>query len=332
MQRLILFSAFAFAWPVIAHAGDISVVAGEPALLDVLRDAQMVNLSGFSHGEMQVVVEQGFNKTGEDVDRRVEALVRWDGEECYAIGTVADYLEIEHKMKSQPFELLYNKKRRLYYLKTSKLLRSNPIVDGKFPPLTRLRPDEWWYGKIDGEGSTWMERLENFGRMPTEILRHCRIRRLDDDRIEQTREGGGEIPGKFRTVYSLSRGGNVLEFEMFDPASQIRAKHEYNWESANGGGWYPASAKMTYHFPATRGSAAGDRFHRYVVRSFNPTVKPPRSIFSDSAIHPAPGTIFDDGVSGRRVRIGDSNQDSVVDSLDGLVKEAKSRGFGGRPK
>jgi hypothetical protein len=305
MRCIILLSAFAFVCPAIARAGDVSVVAGEPALLNVLRDAQRAKLGGFPHGEMQVMTEQGYRRPGEQIARRVEALVKWDGEESYAIGTVADYMENERRTKSQPFEVLYNKKRRLYYLPDAKLERITQVEEGKFPPLTRLRPDEWWYGNIDGEGNTWVERLDGFVRMPTDVLRHCHILRLDDDRIEFVREGGGDIPGRFRAVFSLSKGGNVLKFEMFDPSSGIRAEYDYTWDRAKGGGWYPVNAQITYHFPAARGSEAFERFHRYEVRSFDPTVRPPQSTFADSAIRPRAGTVVEHGHPGIQVLIED---------------------------
>jgi hypothetical protein len=121
-----MFSAFALVCTGTARAGDISVVAGEPALFDVLRDAQRAKPGGFPHGEMKVVVEQGYHRPGLQVDRRVEALVKWDGEECYAIGTVADYMENERRTKTQRFEVLYNKKRRIYYLPDASVFRGRP--------------------------------------------------------------------------------------------------------------------------------------------------------------------------------------------------------------
>jgi hypothetical protein len=139
--------------------------------------------------------------------------------------------------------------------------------------------------------------------MPTDVLRHCHILRLDDDRIELAREGGGDIPGRFRLIFSRSKGGNVLKHEMFDPSSGIRAEYEYTWDRAEGGGWYPVNAQITYDFPPIRDSAASKRFHRYEVRSFDPTVRPPQSTFTDSAIRPLAGTVVEHGNPGIQVPI-----------------------------
>ncbi len=288
--------ALGLVWPVGARGGDVSVIAGEPALLDVLRDAQRAKAGAFPHGEMRVVVTQTLIGADSPM-RRVEARVRWDGDECHATGTVGDYSPKDRKMDTGPFELLYNKRRRIFYLSDVPLMRISKIEEGRYPPLTRLRPDEWWFGNVDGGGFTFLGDLDRFVQRDTEILRHCRIERLDGNRVELSRDGGGRNPGRFRSVYGLIQDGNLLEQEKFYP-NGMTEQRQYLWERAKGGGWYPKTISITRRFPPRARTMSEGYSYRYEVLSLDATLRPPKSVFSDSAIKAAPGTDIYDGSEG----------------------------------
>ncbi len=312
-----------------AAGGDISVVAGEPVLIAVLRDAQRVKSTQFPYGEMQVVAENGYDNK-DYLQRKMEALVRWDGDDCYASGTISEFSE-DKRLLHKPFEVSYNKERRIYYLPHSYLMRYTEVQEGRFPPLTRLRPDEWWYGNTDGEGPTWTRKLDGFVQLPTESLSYCRVTRLAGNQVELSRNGGSAFPGRFRMVFDLSQGGNVLHSESHDYTSGSHDEYDYTWARAEGGGWYPKTALVRFYFPADKGFAAGSHYHRYEVLAFNPAVKPARSFFADAMIHPKPGTVVENDKTGKKYRLGDKEPEDVVKKLDDLIGTAKSRGFGARP-
>lgn len=310
-------------------AGDTSVIAGEPALLEAIRDAQNANVNAFPHGEMRVNAETGtldFLRTS----RRVEVVVKWDGDECRATGKLFNYVHTSGKPDTffdERVDVLYNKKRRFFYLEDQKSFKISLIVDGKYPLLTRLRPDEWFYGKVDGEGMDWAERLELFIRRPTDALKHWRVLRLPGDQVELSYDGEGEYPGNARQVFSLAQGGNLVKLEQSDRGSGVKQERTYVWDRAGNGGWYPKSVRVRTTPPPMKDVPfSGVEWH-YEVVAFDPTVRPPKSIFLDSAIHATQGTFVEDEITGKRYRIGGRNSAKIVDSLDGLSREVKSRGF-----
>jgi len=315
-------------------AGDLSVVEGEPALLQVLRDAHHANSKAFPHGEMRVEAELG-DLGFKSIERHVLGLVRWDGDEARVTGEIVHHVPKKDgsiDIVKEKFDVLYNKKRRLFYIEDQKRLQVSEVVEGKFPMLTRLRPDEWFYGTIDGEGTSWAKMLDIFVQHPTEYLRHWRVLRLDGDQVELTYDGKAEHPGSSRTVFSLKEDGNVVKVEKSDPIAGLSEDSTYLWERARGGGWYPRMVRITKTFRPTKDIANPGSDLRYQVLAFDPTVRPPRSIFADSAIRPAPGSFVEDERTGKRSRIGDKQVESIVPSLDGLVREVKSRGFAEKSK
>ena len=329
LRNVLSLSLLLASWPGRVAGGDISVVAGEPALIAMLRDAMHAKETEFPHGEMQVTAEFGYDNQGH-FQRKIEALVRWDGDDCYEIGTVTDYME-NRELEGLPFEVSYNKTRRIYHNPNSRSMHLTKVEEGKYPMLTRLRPDEWWYGNTDGEGMTWMTLLDRISQMPTESLRHYRVTRLAGDHVELSRDGKGEGPGPSRTVFDLSQGANVLHNEYHDLTYGSRTQSDYTWGHAEGGGWYPKTADVRFSFPAGPKSPAGSHYHRYEVLAINPTVRPARAFFADAMIRPKPGTVVTNDITGQKYRIGDREPEDVIKKLDDLVGKAKSRGFGARP-
>ena len=307
-------------------------VNGDPNLLLMIRDAQHANKDRYPFGEIQVVAETGENG-GPAPHRRIEALVRWDKDQQRINGAFADPSEDKaggkKKLLAQTFKLVYRDHRSVMYVPEQRLMTISDVGKWGHLPLTQLLPQDWWYGKLNGEGQSWAERCDLMLRLPPEVLRHIRVRRLSEDRVEVSRDAGAH--GSFRQVSSLRDDGNVILDQSADLVNGVEEKRAYVWSRDARSRCYLKSCRIERHFHKRQDRGEGTVYWTYEVTRFNPDMHPPQAIFEEGAIKIAPGTIVDDRIAGRRRRVGDRPIEDMGELLDRLIPELKSRGFAAPP-
>ncbi len=312
-------------WP--ASGDESPPVVGDPSLLIMMRDAQHANEGRYAWGEADVIAEIG--RRGEPPLRRVVANVRWDGDQQRIIGTSIDRGtppgESAPRIFKGSFDLIYRDGRSVVYDPDSRVMTISAISQGGQFLLTQLRPQDWWHGKINGEGRLWSEQFDTILRRPPEFLRHVRVRRLGDDQIEMIRDSGAA--GWYRLVSSLRDDGNLVLVEMVIPESDFEEKQSYRWTRDERGRCYLKSCRVERHAPKRDGRSTGGLYLNYDVTRFDPDQHPAQSTFEDRSIRVAPGTVVDDRITGKRRRIGDRPVEGMNAALDRLVPELKSRGF-----
>ena len=314
-----------------ASGQGVPPVDGDPILLLAIRDAQQANVERYPFGEIEAIAEIG--TVGKPAQRRVEALVRWDGDFQRLTGTFADLNRDpgggESKYFKQSFELIYRGDRSVMYVPEGRLMTIWNTSKGAPISLTRLRPQDWWYGKLNGEEPHWAERLDLMLRLPPESLRYIRVRRLDEDRVEVSRDAGADarVPGSFRNVFSLEDEGNLVSRDLTDPRHGFKENRKYVWGLDSKHRYYLKSCRIERHTHDTQRRLDSHDYWTYEVTRFDSDARPPKPIFEDGAIKLATGTLVDDNTTGKRRRIGDWPAEDIGAILDRLVPELKSRGF-----
>jgi hypothetical protein len=303
-------------------SGDADLpIDGDPKLLLMMRDAQHANADRYPFGEAEVIAEIG--RPGGPPHRRVEALVRWDGDKqrltCVFTDRGTPPGESEPRLFKSRCDLIYRDNRSVLYDPDHRKMTISPISKLGHYDLTQLRPQDWWYGKVKGEGTTWADEMDQMLRRPPEFLRQVRVRRLGGEQVEVVRDSGAA--GRYRLVSSLVDDGNPVLFEMDVLESDFDEKRSYVWSRDERGRCYLKSCRVD------RRTGKGGIWLHYEVVRFDADKRPPQSAFEDRAIQIAPGTVVDDQIAGRRRRIGDRPVEETSASLDRLVPELKSRGF-----
>jgi hypothetical protein len=299
-------------------------VDGDQALFRMIRKAQHANEGRYPFGELEVVVESGSSQRKLPI-RRVEALVRWDKDQVRLSGTffdpdpVAGAAKGEAKvLRRREFDLIYRNSRSAIYISEQKQMTISDTSRQGYILLTRLRPQDWWYGKINGDEPSVAERLDGLLRLSPEISRRVSVRRLADDQVEIfTTEG---IPDTFRAVYSLKDEGNLVSREGADPAHGFREKRTYTWARDARNRCYMKACRIDRSFRNTpHGPNAG--YHTYEVKRFDPDKRPSESTFEEGSIPVAIGTVVNDNITGKTRRIGVPSAGGIGPPLDELVPE-----------
>lgn len=298
-------------------------------LLGFLSDAQHANRGRYEFGRMNITAESGL--LGEPTWRvRVDVDVRWNGPDSRVEGIRRANLEpgkSESKESVQRILTVRTKEALMMSVPDSKLARYDKVDPKKSTEFSRLRPSDWWYGRVDGEGGDWAEALDRMGPKFAQSPGGYTLKELDDDRIEFKQTVQGE--STFRLVASKRFDGNVLEYVAQSPAvgGTITQKKTYAW-GFHGRDVYLQRFDYELSQSASSGSSRTQgRYFRYRVNSIDPGDKPPSKLLDPRAVVLPAGTQVVDGVKSRRDRVGERPAGSVVEQLDRLAPEIKTRGF-----
>jgi len=308
-------------------------VHGDLKLLEVLRDAQRGNERLYPHGQIRAHVET-HSETPPDTttDGVYDVHSEWNGADLRAeiegemrfhkVSTISGKTFPETKPKQDTQHRLHT----LFVVSGGVLLtryldQTLASVDATtraWPMLEALvTPEDWWFGKIQGEGRPWIEMLGPHPRFPQDRIKEFDVKALDDHRVEVLRTdlNGGTV----RIVADLNLGGNVVEVESSYPKQSSSTR--YQWEAAPPGRYLLRSCVKELKVNGTKAKKT------YQLISFDPTVVPDASRFDTDATHLPPGIRVADRVRNTNFRIGRRAAVPITDSLDDLADRARSRGF-----
>lgn len=309
-----------------------SPIDGDVKLLKMVIDAQRANLERYPFGDMDVIAKSG--PLGQPYQRRVQARVRWDGDHQRLTGVATDLAPEGDggmaKYLEKSFDLLYRDKRSFMYVAEHHRMTVADIAKSGPYELTFLRPRDCWYGSFDGRGSNWADTYEAMLRIPADVLKHVRARRLDEDRVEIARDKGAS--GSFRALFSLKDDGNMVSYHTEFLERGQRQERSYSWSRDSKGRCYLAACRIERQSRVRRSRTGNEQFQvvsisTYEVSRFDAETRPAPSIFELRDLKVAPGTLIDDRITGKRRKLGDRPEEDMGKLLDKLVPELKSRGL-----
>jgi len=221
-----------------------------------------------------------------------------------------------------PVESIVDGSEYIAYYPNGKVVRIELVSKVGPDPLMIRPPNEWWYG----DGRRWIILLGPHPSLPQDSIKRYRAQRLDDNRVELIRED--RSGARFRFVASLRDDGNIIEVRGTDPVSDIRELDEtYTWSRDSKGRCYLAKSSKRLKCKSKTYGKLVDLCTQFECDFFDADYDPAPSTFSLKSLQLPPRTRVDDNVGNRHFRMGAAPVVSVVEQLDRLVTELKTRGF-----
>lgn len=201
-----------------------SQTGGDAEFLAILRDAQRANAARHLYGDMHVAVERSQDDEQFHILRRVDAHVIWDLPRVWVGASIAGVQNTKSQVpvkSSDQLEMIVDDTRMTIYSNGANTLSAFTRSQSNAPGLMQLVPNDFWYGRIDGEGSPWLNFLD-----PTIPLGPIAVRRIDEDRVEITPVNGAD---RARLVSSLAWDGNVVDWRAsLDQPERVHST-TYQW-------------------------------------------------------------------------------------------------------
>ncbi len=305
-------------------------VEGDAALLATLRDANVMNSARYPKGELEAVVDfrQGDNPLVLSGSYRIS--IAWDGaryRKTILGSRTTDKSLVQTREKVDPDQQNYSSQVDRLEISdgntTLILSQLHAQLDRSSAPspiqYSSVRPNDWWYGKIDGKRRPWAEMLGPHPKFPHGRIEKYSVRKLDDDRVEVRRfdrAGGG-----FRAVADLALEGNVVEFTADSVNPNQTIKVTYTWERD------PRGRLLLRDCVEVRTLESMKSESHYRLIRFDPDAKLPASLFAVDPQRLPPDTFVEDRIRDRNYRVGRNSREAMAQALEALADQARSRGF-----
>ncbi len=235
------------------------VFEGDPALAELLRDAQVSNRESLRAGKITGRLENRFRGPEGAGTMRVQFEVWWDGPRSFSKLKFRDngqqftarVIGHDYSGEEPEWEYILRTDNRCYVYNYVPQLVA--VYDGKKFSTGKIEVnpwDSWFYCRPPyGSGGTlWLDQIGSV-KEPGKTISRFRIERSGTDLIRQVRQDPGG--GVNETVFSMAACGNVVEtsYQAGNPENPSM-KGIYAWRTLPGGpcvldGWKFSSTEMT---------------------------------------------------------------------------------------
>ena len=299
-------------------------------LLEVLRAAQLTSEAAFPKASLKANAEDGYSS------QRAVVTAVWDGDRYFCDAEIEDTVTDTDGNTSVSKRLIMQIGRPsgwdcFFPGKTSLLQRvSDASMTG--PKILNIRPRDIWFHPTPDSPLTWSQRLEL--QLAPDSQWDSQLKDLGNGLIEVSTVSRPSR-GRFVATFSMSHGGNVLEYHS-EPISddvEFRKRGKYEWVSVPPDRWRLKS----YVFQiAKKEDTDYDEYKQKSVEvlEFDPDPVIASNRFEISSLPLPPGTYVEEyGANERRYRRGDDKQaeKGISESkFESLARELKQAGFGAK--
>jgi hypothetical protein len=309
---------------------------GDPALAEMLRDAQVSNREAFRSGRMTGRIHNAFHDPDKIKHMRIDFEVWWDGDKTFWKLMIRDERRtytvraVDHDYTQEPESeyLLHADGKYYIYDSIPKLLilHSDDKFDVRY---LEVNPWDSWFccepphGKA---GPLWLSQIGTAKDPIRGSTSHFAIERQGDDLIRQVRK---DLDGGVKEIlFSMKACGNVVEtkYTPTDPR-QSAAMGTYTWRTLPDGlcvldGW---------NFSMTK-SPQGNVDANFELKVDSIDVKTPvdsaRFTLDFLLRQLPPNIILQDNITRTRKRVNVTNPPAdITKSLEALASPLRGRGF-----
>ncbi len=312
-------------------------IEGDANLLALMQDAQRAYENRYPRGELTAEVEVGFVGS-KNPSQVVDGRLTWDGKKSLFRGNRWSNPKTAEFPEGHPqtavFAMIRDEKTISSHGLKAKIVRIASTSKVGPPPYDPVPPDEGWFGQKEAT-RPWIELLGPHPSMPQDGVKRYVVKRLDDDRIELTRED--HDGSRLRWVASQRDDGQIVEHECDSATTVDRAHSRYRWARDAKGRLYLAESEYDWtHISPPNAFDKEERtvhwYKKYKTTAFNPDLRPDPSLFNNASFKSLPGVRVEDEVAGKTYRTGDLPAKTIESGLDGLVEGVRSKGFARPPK
>ena len=126
-------------------------------------------------------------------------------------------------------------------------------------------------------------------------------------------------------LFSLPLEGNVLSYEIREPASEYGAAGTNVWEKHGSNGVYLKRATLDEYL--IHEGRKSSKHVEYETLAFDPNFVACPDRFELSSLSLPGGTLVENLITGRRYRVGDRLPEAVEERLRPLIESMKTKGF-----
>ncbi len=305
-------------------------IEGDPALLEVMRDAQRSFQGRYPQGEMSYTAESGVVEGGEEKPQvRVQGKLVWNETKIRFRGEMRSYVSPPEVKESNldpvhVYDMIRDEKTMsIHWIKPNIVRISDPAKVGP-PHLSDLTPEKSWSGLA--KETPWIHFMGPHPEKPQSGVKRYVVKRLDDDQIELVSEG---LDGwRLRLVASREVEGQIIEVHLEYASSSQSYLTRYRWARDTQGRLYLAEKAIRDTYDSPIDKRAITVFRKHNVTHFNPDYRAAPSVFDHAALKRIAGAQIEDNIAGKSYTVGGKKpKDTTREGLDRLIDEVKSRGF-----
>ena len=323
VQRILCFAILAIVADSACAAERRGVVEGDRALLDALVAAQLTGSAAFPRGALDAEVSAS---RGPEVVHTSAHLI-WSDSSTYW-----NYRETVKSQGTDPSiskgEMIETRDLLICYWPEFKLVQI--IRDRKYGYRRelRLRPDQVWFGSLDGSRS-WSDLFDpgTPERPPAVVFDNLAVSGDKDD-VAVIRELEGST---FRIRASLVCGGNVVEYDSRPvPDAPVGFRGSYEWTELPDRRW--RLKHYEYQFSATGNMKNPEQRYDLMVTSFEPEPAIPANRFTFDSLNIPDGTLIEEvSAAGTKSYRKGRKSPTAQEVLDDLARDVRSKGFAASP-